>query len=201
MNRRCGDLDILLLQRELGLLAAAEVGELGRHLTDCDGCATRARQAAVISAGLRSLRRDYPFEIDVTARVAARVAGPYRTEPASVAELAWASAVAVAGAIAALLALPWLLAPLGSVLETLWLFGSATRGCVRPLLALIEVPLRLLWACAETLVQLAPGLRPWRAVLETAAVWTGIVMSITTLSVIVRDARWRPHRLNRGDAP
>lgn len=201
MKLRCADLDRLLLERELGLLDAVELEELQHHLTACSGCTDRTHQTETISTSLRGLHRDYPFEIDITARVAARIAGAGRAEASSEAELAWASLVAVTGTIAVVFALPWLFEPLGATLHALWLFASAARGCVRPLLVLAEVPLRLLWAGAATLVQLAPGLAPWRSVLETAAVWTGVVMLITTLSVILRDARWLPRGLHRGDSP
>jgi hypothetical protein len=81
-----------LVDSEGGALGARRRARLDRHLARCPVCAAEELAGRQIAEELARLRVAPPFEIDVRARVAARIAAsaPGRRAEVSAAQLAWA---------------------------------------------------------------------------------------------------------------
>jgi hypothetical protein len=101
-----------LVDVELALAAPEARAVLGAHLADCAACTSLAARERALTADLSSLRVDWPFPVDVTARVATRVAGlaPGAHEQVGLRQLAWSTTAVVVFGVA-LLAGMWQMAP------------------------------------------------------------------------------------------
>jgi len=192
-----------MVELGLGLLDAAAESALRAHLASCPRCAAEARAEGRVRDALRTLREEYPGEIDVRARVGRRLAAgefPYGAE-ASARQLGWAAAFAAAclvGLGAGLRLLLPELPPLWN--ETAGLvsaLGGALEGLARVLIALLALPLKLFGVLIRTLGAFGSPLSRLEP-LAFAAVALGYAgMSATAVLVLGRDLR-RPLLASRG---
>jgi hypothetical protein len=192
-----------MVELGLGLLEPSKAAALKAHLEGCPRCATQARVEGPLGDALRSLREDYPDELDVTSRVARRLAATGLRDRGEVParQLGWAGAFAgcclallVAGFRILLPDLPLLLEGAGGLVSSL---GVLLEGLVRALLALLALALellgvltRMLAACGSLLARLEP-----LAVAFVALSYAG--MAVTVALVLGRDFR-RPLLASRG---
>jgi hypothetical protein len=175
----------MLVDRQLGLLSPDAERPLELHLQQCPADAERARLEALLTAELRRLQGDYPFEIDaagaVRERLAALGAQSLALDEATDREIVWGS---VAAAIAAAL----MLVPGGRLLALTpqaWglaegLAGgvlTAAAGVGRPLLAVLSIPLERIGALVAALVPAA----------QSATFACATLMAATAAVVVGRD--------------
>jgi hypothetical protein len=92
----CKHARLAIIERELEPLSASRETALTRHLGRCPGCASVARAEARLAVDLATLREEYPFELDVRARVeqSIRARGTPHHDEVTVRQLGWAAAAA-----------------------------------------------------------------------------------------------------------
>lgn len=190
---RCREAGPALVELGLGLLERRAERALRAHLERCPRCAAEVRVEGLLSDALRSLREEYPYEVDVRADVIRRIfaGSPPDREEMPAGQLAWAAACAavclvglVYGFRLLLPQLPPLLEAAVSLAATL---GAALEGLARALLALFLLPLklfgvlfRILGALGSLLARLEPV-----AVAAVALGYAGI--AATSALVLGRD--------------
>lgn len=186
-----------LIEDELALAGPEARAALGAHLADCDACASLAARERRLTADLSSLRAELPFPVDVTARVATRVAElvPGARDDVGVKQLAWsAAAVLVFGF--ALLAGLWQMAPelwglAGEARKLLAAVGGTLAGLLESAAGLIATVfssigrlLAYLGPVADTLETLQPV-----AIVTIAAC---AVMMVSSIVLVVGRDLMRP---------
>lgn len=176
-----------LVKVELELAAPEARAALGAHLADCSACASLSSRERAITAELSSLRVDCPLPVDVTARVAARVAelAPRAHEEVGVRQLAWSTTAAVLFGTA-LLAGFWKIAP------DLWGLAAEARrlmaGAWVALTGLLEPGARWIARVISSIDRLLANLGPVADTLTTlqpVVIATIVACSLMMVSSIV----------------
>jgi hypothetical protein len=200
---RCRDAIAASVESGLGFLGPREESALRAHLESCPRCASESAVESDLGEALRSLREDYPRELDVLSRVERRLAAlrPQDLEELPARQLGWAVVFAAASLLGLIAGFRVLLPDLATLLDgagglTSGLAGAA-HGLVRALLPLLELPLKLLGVLLDMLHEcgsLLSRLEP----LAVAAVALGYgVMGATITLVLGRDLR-RPLPAHQG---
>ena len=176
-----------LVDVELTLAAPEARGALATHLVGCAACASLASRERTLTAALSSLRVDCPLTVDVTGRVASRVAGlaPAAYEEVGLRQLAWSATAVVVFGIALLAGL-WQMAP------GLWgLAGEARKlmaGAWVALSGLLEPAAGWVATVVTSIGRLLAALGPVADTLETlqpVAIVTIVACSVMMVSSIV----------------
>jgi hypothetical protein len=188
-----------LVDVELELAAPEARASLEAHLADCAACASLASRERALTADLASLRVDCPLPVDVSARVATRVAGltPTPYEEVGFRQLAWSTTAAVAFGIALLFGL-WQMAPglWGLAGETRKLMAgawAAVAGLLEPVAAWLATVVSWSGRLLATLGPVADTLAKLEPVVIVTIVACSLMMVSSIVLVVGRDLmrpRW-----------
>jgi len=188
------------LDVELGLAGEETRVAFESHVAGCVACTARVAAERRLTTQLEQLRLETPVEVDLTARVVARVArtAPALREEPSVWQLAWSAGGLVAFLVALLFGL-WRLVPAVSVLagESRTLVTGLWRtlsGLAAPLTALVSTLARMLGGMLRSLAALAQHLQSLEPLIITTVVLCTLTMATCIILVVGRDIR-RPRLL------
>jgi hypothetical protein len=188
------------IERELGLAGPDKRAALVAHLEACSACRALDENERALTAGLAALREAAPVRIDVTSRVAARVAAlPADPRSRSAVRQVAAPVIALAGFGALLLVglgrvVPGVLglAPDAAALAAgLRLAAANLAAPALETLRSVVVALTGVPASLAPVIELLPPFRP--LAIGTLAACTATMVSTTAL-VVYRDVQ-RPHRM------
>lgn len=187
---RCARTRRVRMERQLGFVDPSVELWAARHLDRCPACAAEARAEERLTAGLAALGDRTAPDVDVVAAVMARIAASDRVERREVAarQLGWASGGAVAGGLALVGMLIWMLPDMGRLFLELGALAAAIREALVPLatpvIVLLEIPTRLLGVLGDLLARLGFALASFRP-LAAGAVGIGWAAMIATITLIV----------------
>jgi len=191
----CRQVTNSFLDIELGLAGKDTRLAFESHLAGCVVCTARVTAERQLTRQLEQLRVATPVELDLTARVLARVA---RTEPAqreepTVWQLAWSAGGLIAFSVALLFGL-WRLVPAVSILttESRTLFTGLQRtisGLAAPLTALVSTLARMLGGMLRSLAGLAEHLQSLEPLFITTVAFCTVTMATSIILVVGRDIR------------
>jgi hypothetical protein len=180
---------------ELGLARPALRAALEAHLAGCPACASWAAGERGLTADLALLQSEHPFTVDVSTRVAARVARlePGAREPIGVPQLAWTSVLVVACGFGLLAGL-WRIAPglpglVGEVRALAAGMWHALGGLAAPAAALAGTLAKSLGGLLATVGPLLATLKPLQPVVITTITLCAALMATSIVLVVGRDFR------------
>jgi hypothetical protein len=170
------------------------------HLERCVRCRAWIRDQDGIDLALAALRGDVPWDVDIGARVAARIAAlerPGRDRRAG-RQLAWAAGAGLAAA-AAIAMLAWLRLPdpaliLAEARALAVALGETARALASPLPPLVAAAARLLPRMLEAAAALLGAAAGLRGAATAAIAACAATMAAIVLLVVGRDVR-RHHLL------
>lgn len=190
----------LILDRETGSLDPRQAGSLDEHLASCAACGAEARASLRMAGDLLRLRRDPATDLDVAARVMARIAvgGPVARQDVPQRQIGWVAAAVVAVALAVLVTA---VAQAPVLLDGIETSGDAAHGLVTALSAFASAARRTLgtmggalldaWALGGAWLAAVGRRLPSFPSLTLAAI---VLVTVTTVLVLRRD-------LHRAGAP
>lgn len=191
---------------ELELARPEERIRLEAHLAGCATCASWVAAERRLTASLVSLRTEMPFEIDVTARVRARLGrlAPAARSEVSVREFAWSAAAVGAFSVGLLLGL-WRLAPalvplVAEARATLDALGSAASTLLAPVAALISTAVKASGSLLASLGSVAGAIEALQPVAIGMVVLCALMMTASIVLVVRRDLQ-RPRWIQEEPRP
>ena len=196
---RCGTARRIRLDVALGLASRQTREALAAHLTGCRACACREPAEAALDAGLAALRAAPAVEVEVTARVLARIADarPLPAGPATTGQLAWAAGAASAFALGLLVGLVRLLPDVPVLASEARIaatgIGQALSGLVAAIGGLAGGLAKLLGHAITALAALAGTLESLQPLALATVALSSLMMAASIALVVARDlrhARW-----------